>query len=296
MIGAYQDLPLARDAANKFLPWTVGFMVFIATLALAATLVLATAGNKWQSGLIGAITVQVLPLAEGTTREELDKRTEKAVALLRKTPGIASAVAIEEAKLLSLLEPWLGPGVTSSDLPLPRLIDVRLVANARVDLEALSTVLVRDVPGSALDDHGVWMDRLRTLAQGLEGVAIFVMALIAFASIATVVFTTRTGLAVHRDVVELLHLIGARDEYIAREFQVQAFWLAVRGALVGFSLAVIAIIVIGRLSEGVDESLMPDFALTTTQWALLPCLPVLAILIGTLTARVTVLRSIGRWL
>lgn len=296
MIGAYQDLPLARDAANKFLPWTIGLMVFVATLALAATLVLATAGNKWQSGLIGAITVQVLPLAEGSTKDQLDQRTEKALGLLRKTPGIASAVAIDESKLVSLLEPWLGPGVTSSDLPLPRLIDVRLVKNARVDMDALSAMLVRDVPGSALDDHGVWMDRLAALAQGLEGVAIFVMVLIAIASIATVVFTTRTGLAVHREVVELLHLIGARDEYIAREFQVQAFWLGVRGALVGFSLAVVTIIVIGGLSENIDESLMPDFALTTTQWALLPSLPILAILIGTLTARVTVLRSIGRWL
>lgn len=296
MIRSYQDLPLARDAANRFLPWSIGLMVFVATLAMAATLVLAAAGAKWQSGVGGAITVQVLPSPDGGTRAELDARAEAALTYLRKTPGVASATLIDEKKMLGLLEPWLGPSVTASDLPLPRLIDVRLVDGARVNLKALATMIARDVPGATLDDHGVWLDRLAAFATGLEGVAVFVMGLIAIASIATVVFTTRTGLSVHREVVELLHLIGARDEYIAREFQIQAFWLGVRGALVGFSLSVVAIIVIGHLSQKIDDTLMPDFALSPAQWAVLPALPLLAVLVGTLTARYTVLRSIGRWL
>ena len=32
------------------------------------------------------------------------------------------------------------------------------------------------------------------------------------------IFTTRAGLAVHHNVIEILHIIGARDGYIARQF------------------------------------------------------------------------------
>lgn len=294
MIRAYRDLPLAQDATNRFLPWTIGLMVFVATLALAATMVLAGAGGKWRSGLAGSLTVQVLPLAGAEDGSDLDARTDKALKLLRRTPGIEAAEALDQARIASLLEPWLGPRAASADLPLPRLIDVRLAATPRVDISILKNRLAQEIPGATLDDHGVWLERLIAFARGLEAVAIVVMILIGVASIATVVFTTRTGLSVHRELIELLHLIGARDEYIAAEFQGQALRLALRGALAGFALAVLMLIGIGRLSEDMDKSLLPDLTLSAAQWLALLCLPLIAVLIGTVTARVTVLRSIGR--
>ena len=294
MIRAYRDLPLAQDATNRFLPWTIGLMVFVATLALAATMVLAGAGGKWRSGLAGSLTVQVLPLAKSSGDTDLTKRTDAAIKLLRETPGIESAEALDKSRITSLLEPWLGPRAASADLPLPRLIDVRLAGHPRVDIAALSTRLAREVPGATLDDHGVWLERLIDFARGLEAVAVIVMILIGVASVATVVFTTRTGLAVHRELIELLHLIGARDEYIAAEFQGQALRLALRGALAGFVLAVLMLIGIGHLSEDMDKSLLPDLTLSVAQWLALLCLPLVAVFIGTVTARVTVLRSIGR--
>ena len=60
--------------------------------------------------------------------------------------------------------------------------------------------------------------------------------LIGGAAVLTVIFTTRAGLAVHHAVVEVLHLIGARDGYIARQFQRQALRLALRGGIVGLVL------------------------------------------------------------
>ena len=294
MIRAYRDLPLAQDATNRFLPWTIGLMVFVATLALATTMVLAGAGGNWRSGLAGSLTVQVLPLANGEDRSGLTARTNEALEILRDTPGVQKVEALDEARIASLLEPWLGPRATAADLPLPRLIDVRLARHPRVDITALEARLAQKVPGATLDDHGVWLERLIDFARGLEAVALIVMALIGVTSVATVVFTTRTGLAVHRELIELLHLIGARDEYIAAEFQGQALRLALRGALAGFVLAVLMLIGIGHLSQDMDKSLLPDLTLSAAQWLALFSLPLIAVFIGTLTARVTVLRSIGR--
>lgn len=294
MIRPYRDLPLARDATNRFLPWIIGLMVFVATLSLAATMLLAGVGGKWRAGLTGTLTVQILPAEDGEDPVALDRRTGDAARLLRETPGVESARAIPREETAALLEPWLGPDAATADLPLPRLIEVRLAERPRLDPAALAAKLNREMPGAIVDDHGLWLDRLIAFARGLEAVAYVVMGFIAAASVATVVFTTRTGLAVHREVIELLHLIGARDSYIAGEFQLQALRLGLRGAVAGFALAVAALAVIGSLSGDIDGSLLPDLTLTPPQWIALVCLPALAVLISAVTARITVLRSIGR--
>lgn len=294
MIRAYRDLPLATDATNKFLPWTIGLMVFVATLALAATMLFGSVGSKWRAGVGAKLTVQVMPLPGNKSAGTVEVRTQRVLSLLRGTPGVRAADEIPRGRINELLKPWLGDAVESADLPLPRLIDVRLDDRDGIDRAALAKRIEKEAAGATLDDHGIWLDRLIAFAQGLEAVAIGVMVLISLASIATVVFTTRTGLAVHREVIELLHLIGARDQYIAREFQSQAMRLGLKGSVAGFVLAVATLVAISRLSQAVEASLLPALTLSATQWVILFCLPLAAILIGTMTARVTVLRSIGR--
>ena len=81
---------------------------------------------------------------------------------------------------------------------------------------------------------------------------ISILALIGLATIGTVIFTTRTGLAVHQEAIEVLHLIGAQDSYIARQFATRALMLALRGGLIGLALAVPTLIAIGILSAAMD--------------------------------------------
>ena len=76
-----------------------------------------------------------------------------------------------------------------------------------------------------MDDHAVWLQRLSNFAAVAEGVVIFVIGVILFSAITTVIFTTRTSLAIHHDVVEVLHLIGAHDSYVAQQFQAHALRL-----------------------------------------------------------------------
>ena len=45
------DVALDNDPASRYLPWTVGLLVFLATLALAVGMVLSTAGDVWRERL-----------------------------------------------------------------------------------------------------------------------------------------------------------------------------------------------------------------------------------------------------
>lgn len=295
MIRPSPALPLSRDASSRFLPWLIAFMVWLAAMALAMVMILSAAGGHWRAGLAGTLTVQIVPSADGG-RAALDARVARAVALLRATPGVASAAPISDDRVAALLEPWLGKDALSADidLPVPRLIDVRLAEGTAIDSAALGSRLAAEVPGASLDDHGLWLDRLVALASALEAIAFAVVGLIGLAAVATVVFATRTGLAIHNDVVELLHLMGAQDGYVARQFQGRAFWLGLVGGLIGTLLAAVTLALLGYLAGRIEASLLPPLALSPFQWAALAAIAPGAALISMMTARLTVYRAVGR--
>jgi len=298
VIGRVSDVPLSDDPASRYLPWTVGLLVFLATLAFAAGMFLSSAGDTWRQSLSGTLTIQIPAALSANTSaaaaEEHRAQVSAAAELLRATPGIVSARRIPDAEIAAMLEPWLGKQVLGLDLPMPELIDAIVASDAGIDLSALSTRLAEVAPGALVDDHAVWLRRLTDFAGVAETVSFAVMIVILISAVATVIVTTRTGLAIHSDVVEVLHLIGAQDSYVARQFQVHTLRLATIGAVAGFAFGAGVVFLAqtygGRLSGG----LLLDLALGPLQWALLFVLPVVAILLVVVTVGITVMRVLGK--
>ena len=301
MFGKRLDLPLAEDSTGRFLVWIMAVMVYLAILALAGAMVLAGMAGRWESGLTGRLTVQIAPLADesahsggvgGEPVAPLAQRTELALALLRGTPGIQRAEAVTASGAQKLLEPWLGPSLPE-DLPLPALIDVSIASEGAPDVTALAERLAVAVPGARLDNHAAWLGDLRMLARTAQLVSLAVMVLVGGAAVAAVVFAVRTGLAIHSPVVELLHIMGATDRYVATQFQAHIQGLAARGGLIGLGLALATLLVLHQAVGEASIGLLPDMALTALQWLFLGAVPVIAVLLATMTARWTVLRALA---
>ncbi|MBN9528572.1 MAG: cell division protein [Alphaproteobacteria bacterium] len=290
MLRRPSDLQLDRDPSGRFLPFAVTLMVFLAMLATAAALALSQSALGFQHGLEGRLTVQIAD----EPGSSLAPRSGRAAELLRQTPGIARAEEMPREAVAALLQPWLGRDGLTRELPLPALIDIELTPGMAVDLDALQAHLADAVPGARIDDPRPWLDRLSRIAVLLEGLALAIVAAIGLATVAMVVFATRAGLAAHRDVIEVLHLIGARDAYIARQFQAHALRLALRGALAGTALAALALFAIGRAAAQLDAALLPPVEFGPLSWATLVALPLVASLLATVTARLTVLGALRR--
>ena len=295
------DLPLEQDAAKRFLPWLIVLIVYLAALALAGLMVLSTAASGWGRGLTDTLTVQIPPAASSASKDGVSDsnsgpkaRVDRALEVLRATPGVAQAKALSREEMLALLEPWLGSGQFVEELLLPALIDVRLKAQSGVSLEGLAATLDAAVPGATIDDHKRWFDRLILLVRSVELIAGGIVLLVSLAAIATVIFVTRTGLAIHHDVIELLHVMGAHDAYIARQFQFQALDMGVRGGAIGFALAASTLLALGYLSARIEAMLLPSLELNASQWLVLSALPFVVALISMITARVTVLRALAK--
>ena len=211
MTAARRIMPRDKGAAS--LDIVIAVMAFLAALALGAALIAERAAVSWRTGLAGRMTVQILPPQNSAAR--LNDEVEAALAVLRATPGVAHAAAVSEQETQALVRPWLGSGAMIAELPLPRLIDVTVTPGASVNLDELRQRLKAAAHDSMLDDHTRWLARLRALAQGIIWSAYGVLALITLATAATVSFATRAGLAAHREIVELLHQMGARSGFIA---------------------------------------------------------------------------------
>ena len=283
------DLPPDRDA-GFFLPVIAGFLVFLAALALAGSMATDNLLDRWQNQIASAFTVE-LPPVDGESPAAGEARRQAALAAITATPGVEGATLLGAADKNRLLAPWLGGAASALDLPLPDLIAVQVAPRARPDLAGLSTKLQALSAGASVDDHAAWRGRIVGIARAVHLASFGLMLLTALAAGACVVFVTRAGLASHRRAIEILHLIGAHDAYIAGQFQRQTLG-GVLGGGIGGAVAAAAVF------EAADR-LLPDvppqaFALQPLQWTALALLPLAAALLAMLTVRYTVLGALRR--
>jgi len=286
------DLPLDRDALSRFLPWLIAFMVYMAALAQAGLVGLDTLARRWDTGMAATLTVQI-PTDLDSADEVITRRVQDALNMITDTAGVLRATPVSEQKVQQLLSPWLG-AVEAAGVPLPRLIDVETDPAVDLDVRVLQQKLTVTIPGVQIDDHGVWLARLIEMVRTLETWAAGLLALILSAATGTVIFTTRTGLTVHAEAIEVLHLTGAQDSYIANQFAGRAWAMGFKGGVIGLLFAVLTLIALGLVAGRLQTGMLPDVSLSVLGWVLLAVLPLAAGLVAGLTARVTVMRTLRR--
>lgn len=281
------DLALDANPARRYLPWLIAVIVYLAGLSLAGMMSLTSTVDRWDKGLRGTVTVE-LPASASNSE------AGKALEILRRTQGVIASRPLSPSEISRLLEPWLGKGGVTPELPLPLLIDVKIDTNAEPDLAALAIDLAVAVPGTVLDDHRKSLDRLITLARSVRLVALLVVFLVALASLTMVIFVTRTGLAIHQDGIELLHLMGAMDNYVARQFLGQALKLGLIGGVIGLALTAATIALLGHAAGAVGAGLLPRLELSPGQWLALGTVPLGVTAIAMATAYFTVLHALRK--
>lgn len=240
---AVLDLIVGDPQADRAVPHTgitarltvfaTGVMAFLAVLVLALSMTAGRVADRWADELAQAATLRLPADADAAT-------IEKALEILRTTPGVAAAKALTEAEQQALLDPWLGPNLALDALPIPQLIEV-IADDPPYDPEGLQARFAAELPDAVLDDHARWRAPLLKAANRLRLVTWLVTLLIGAALAAMVVLAAQASLAANVQVIHVLRLVGARDIYIARAF-VRRFTLrAALGAALGALAGVIVV-------------------------------------------------------
>jgi cell division transport system permease protein len=224
-----------NSIAGRSLTVVVAIMTFLASLTTGVAMLVVSAASDWQSEVGREVTIQVRP-APG---RNLDADVRTATEIARAAPGIAEVRAFTKEESARLVEPWLGAGLALDDLPIPRLIVVKLASGVRPDFTSLRQALATRVPTSTLDDHRRWIDRMRTMAGTAVIGCIAVLGLVLAVTVLSVTFATRGTMATNRPIVEVLHYVGATDGFVAGQFQRHFLLLGFRGGALGGGAAIL---------------------------------------------------------
>jgi len=221
--------------AGRALVAVVAIMTFLASITTGTVLLVSASAAEWQSEIASEITVQVRPAAG----RDLDRDAAAAAQAMRLQSGIVEVRLFTKQQAASLLEPWLGSGLSLDDLPVPRVIVARVQPGTTLDLAALRDRVSQAAPSASVDDHRAWIERMRSTTGATVFAGIGILGLVIVATIISVSFATRGAMAANRPIVEVLHFVGAGDRYIANRFLRHFLRLGLQGGVIGGGIAML---------------------------------------------------------
>ena len=285
-------LPQTRIAGP--MPWVIAIMIALTVMAVAAGLALSNIAANARAEIAGGITVQIVEGAPAAREQQADQ----AVAFLSAHAGVASVRRVPDAELDALLEPWLGETSGQDDtVPTPAMIDVRLsgpVTDER--LQALREELLIRSPSARLDAQAGWLAPVFDAIRSLQFLAIGLVVLLALTSTAAVWLAARSALGSNRETIDVIHHLGGTDGQIARIFQRSIGIDSALGGIAGLALGIGAIFVLGRQFSQLGSGLVGGGALEIWDWIAIAAVPICAVLLAVLTARITVIGALRRML
>ncbi len=214
---------------GQSLTLVIAIMCFLACLTAGAVYLMTQSADAWLRDIASEVTVQIEP----KSNSDIEKTVQDVTAFLKRQPGISNARSLSLQTSTDLLEPWLGQNEALKTLPLPRLIAVDVNRTAPPNFDRLRQDLQKKFSNATLDDHRQWKQQIQTVTRSFALGGFAILLLVAAATTAIIVSATRSAMTSNREIVEVLHFVGATDRFIAREFEKHFLQLGVRAGLVG---------------------------------------------------------------
>ena len=279
-----------RHEATRLLPYVMAVMVYLSALAMMGSMLLHKGFGEWTENLSNHLTVQI-------TEDDADRRKDQVaqvIQILNNTPGIELVRKLDDTEIAKLLEPWLGEGNVTGDLPVPDILDVKVSRTLSIHLDAIRAQLAKVSENIHLDDHQQWLGRFLRLMDTVEYTGLGILLLVVLATICIVIFGTKAGMAEHRETIAIMHHLGAQDDMISRAYQDRFMRYGLKGGVMGLILAFLTLIYLIYLTRDLAAGMVKLPELPVLEVTVLLVIPFVAAFISMLTARITVLRDLAR--
>ncbi len=228
----------AKSVTGSSLVVVISIMCFLASLTAGGVYLINQSAAAWTDNIASEVTVQI----SINRTENIEDKLSKISFFLTNQPGITGVRPLPLDESADLLEPWLGDGANLKDLPIPRLIAVELDRESKPDLDKLRSDIKKNFKNATLDDHRRWQSQIQTVTRSMALAGLAVLILVGLATTAVIVSATRSAMSSNREIVEVLHFVGATDRFIAREFERHFLSLGIRSGLVGATGSLIVFI------------------------------------------------------
>lgn len=296
----HYDISLQNGVGAGLITWISALMVFFVALSLGAWFILSSVSQGWVSDLSGNLTIELKPGLSSTAakmtpdeqRQAFDEKVKKALLFVKQHTAIEEASLVDPDDVKSLIEPWLGHTL-SEEIPLPALISARLKNGG--DIVTLKKDLADVLPDAVLDTHTDTLKNVQSLVNTIQIFSLLMASIIVTLAIVTISGIVRAKFSIHQQEVETLHLIGASDEYIARQFRHHTLAGSLKGSLIGLCGFLVAAFFLLKSIARVDVSSSLTASPQALQGiAILLSTLIISSIIAHMTAQITVMRELAK--
>ena len=294
-----QELQLKNENTSLFLKIIIAIAVFIFAITLSGVLAVDSMTTNWNKSILGSITVQIIP-STGINKEkslsELKAHEEKVVEFLQSVNGVIKVTPLSDLELSELLTPWLGDDIDITELPTPRIIDVKIENDANIDFAQLAQDLANVSSLASLDNHKLWLNKLIAFADGIKMIATTILFLVLAITSGAIFYTTNMSLGLQHYVIEILHIIGAKDTYIAQQYAKHMGIIGFIGGIIGIAFAIPTIFFIGNLAASIEGGIISATSLYVIDWVFILSLPLFSRFIAIITTYYTFKKTLKKML
>ena len=275
----------SRESALFFVVAALCFLAVLAALTAKATYGAAT---NWTSEVEGEMTIQ---LVDASARDAND-----ALEIVSGIPGITDARIVPEEDLKAKVREAMNVTEVPNaiDALLPVAIEAYGGANASKLARQVQSQLTEAGFAAEIGVAADWVGDARRALGVLRVCALVAVALLALTGLAVIAFATHAALLAQRSTVNVLHLSGATDRFVANLFE-RRFWLlglrsGAIGALAALGATAFMIFVLGSSSR---VGLLPQLSLDLTDFLILLLTPIIAGIAARFAARQTVMHTLA---
>ena len=287
----HSELPLKKDGANLFLEIVTTISVFLFTITLAGFFMVSSLVHSWDKGIVNGWTVQIMP---ADNIEETDLRVNKVINFFEKHTAIEKVRIISDKQINKLMAPWLGSDVDITSLPIPKLIDVRAKSSVEINFDKIAQDLSETAPYTTINSHQVWLKKLINFAQSVKILASAILLTVLTISAFSIFYATKTSLGIHQNIIEILHIMGATDDYIAKQYARRSFFIGLLSGLVGVCLGALGLWFVSGFAANLKGGIFDKASLDIYAMLCIASIPIITALISMITAYGTVRKTLGK--
>ena len=291
------EIPAEEDNTSTFVSVLTSIYMYLFVIMLAIFMAINAMANNWEKDIAGSITVQITPIEDDNkhiddvkTKEQLNK----VLQFMEHISGVESVQVLDDQVVEKLMSPWIGNKVDLSTLPIPRLLDVKLKSNAELNYDEITRGLRLLTTNASIDNHRLWLNRLIKFATSLKTVALAILLMVVAICAFSVYYSARTSLNINMNTIEILHIVGAKDDYIAKLYAKNYAKIGFFAGVIGLMAAVPCIILVGKYGISTGSGLLNGAGLSTTAWVLIMLTPLFSLIYSMITSYFAVLKSLEK--
>lgn len=291
------DLPLNKDPGSSFLRLLLALMSCLAILALAGSFLLGALNQKWSQGLESHYTIEIpaaLPDGRLLGSKDIERVTAQMAERMESHPVVKNVEIKGSSEILDMVGPWLGDEISLPNLPVPGLLTITVAEETGPEnIKALENRIKSVSDHARLVTHEDWLADLARFTTALRTSAFFISTIVLFTVAVAIGGAVRSRLRIHSDEIEILHLMGAEDRYISRQFQRHIFILAIQGALIGLLMSAFIMKLIDWMAGEMDIQLLPEASLGQVHIIILCLMPLFLAILARTVAGHAVQKELG---